>query len=108
MYAVIVTGGKQYRVTPGGYVDVERLPGEVGDQVALDQVLMIADGEEIVVGQPTVSGAQVLTTVTGQGRHRKVLHFHYVAKKRQRVKRGHRQYYTRLRVDEIQQNGEES
>lgn len=107
MYAVVETGGKQYRVTPGGFVDVERLPAEVGDQVTLDKVLMIADGEEIIVGQPTVADAQVVATVTGQRRHRKVIHFHYVPKKRQRVKRGHRQYYTRLRVEEIQAKGEE-
>jgi len=65
-------------------------------------VLMIADGESITLGQPTVAGAQVLATVVGQRRHRKVIFFHYVPKKRERKKRGHRQHYTRLRIDGIQ------
>ena len=102
MYAVVETGGKQYRAMPGEFVDVERLPAEVGQQVALDRVLMIADGESITLGQPTVAGAQVLATVVGQRRHRKVIFFHYVPKKRERKKRGHRQHYTRLRIDGIQ------
>lgn len=102
MYAVVETGGKQYQVSPGEFVDVEKLPFEVGEQVALERVLMIADGEEITVGQPTIPGALVVATVLGQRRHRKVLHFHYMPKKRERKKVGHRQHYTRLRIDEIQ------
>ena len=102
MYAVVETGGKQYRAMPGEYVDVERLPAEVGQHVTLDRVLMIADGEDITIGQPTVAGAQVLATVVGQRRHRKVIFFHYVPKKRQRRKVGHRQHYTRLRIDGIE------
>jgi large subunit ribosomal protein L21 len=98
----VETGGKQYRATPGGFVDVERLPAEVGEQVTLDQVLMIADGEQVTVGQPTVKGASVTATVIGQWRRRKVIWFHYVPKKRQRKKRGHRQYFTRLRIEAIQ------
>ena len=102
MFAVIETGGKQYRATPGETVDVERLPAEVGEQVTLDQVLLIADGDAIMVGQPTVQGATVQATVVGQMRRRKVIWFHYVPKKRERKKRGHRQYYTRLRIETIQ------
>jgi large subunit ribosomal protein L21 len=102
MYAVVETGGKQYRAAPGEFVDVERLPAEVGAQVTLDRVLMIADGEKVTVGQPTVAGALVQATVIGQQKHRKVIFFHYVPKKRERKKRGHRQYYTRLRIDGIQ------
>jgi large subunit ribosomal protein L21 len=102
VFAVIETGGKQYRATPGQTVDVERLPAEVGEQVMLDQVLLIADGDAITVGQPTVKGATVQATVVGQMRRRKVIWFHYVPKKRQRKKRGHRQYFTRLRIDGIQ------
>jgi large subunit ribosomal protein L21 len=102
MYAVVETGGKQYRAAPGDLVDVERLPADVGEQVTLDRVLMIADGEDITVGQPIVAGAQVLATVVGQRRHRKVIFFHYVPKKRERKKVGHRQHYTRLRIDGIQ------
>ena len=102
MYAVVETGGKQYRAALGEFVDVERLPADVGEQVTLDRVLMIADGEKVTVGQPTVAGALVQATVVGQAKHRKVIFFHYVPKKRERKKHGHRQYYTRLRIDGIQ------
>jgi large subunit ribosomal protein L21 len=102
VYAVVETGGKQYRATPGEYVEVERLPVEVGQQVTLDRVLLIADGEQFTVGQPVVEGATVVATVVGQRRRRKVIWFHYVPKKRERKKRGHRQYYTRLRIETIQ------
>jgi large subunit ribosomal protein L21 len=87
MYAVVETGGKQYRAAPGEFVDVERLPAEVG--------------EKVTVGRPNVEGAEVIATVMAQRRHRKVLYFHYVPKKRERKKHGHRQYYTRLRIEQI-------
>ena len=102
MYAVVETGGKQYRAAPGEFVDVEKLPVEVGAQVTLNQVLLIVDGEAVMVGQPTVAGATVVATVTLQRKARKVIFFHYVPKKRQRKKVGHRQYFTRLRIDAIQ------
>jgi large subunit ribosomal protein L21 len=101
MYAVVETGGKQYRAAPGEFVDVERLPVEVGDKVTLDRVLMIADGQNMTVGRPTVEGGEVIATVVAQSRHRKVIFFHYVPKKRERKKRGHRQYFTRLRIEQI-------
>jgi large subunit ribosomal protein L21 len=101
MYAVVETGGKQYRAAPGETVDVERLPAEVGEKVTLDRVLMIADGQNVTVGRPNVEGAEVIATVVAQGRRRKVLWFHYVPKKRERKKRGHRQYFTRLRIERI-------
>jgi large subunit ribosomal protein L21 len=102
MYAVVETGGKQYRMVPGGFVEVEKLPAAVGEQVTLNRVLMVADGSEIRVGQPVLVGASVTATVVGQRRHRKVVIFHYRAKKRERKKRGHRQPFTRLRIEEIQ------
>ena len=102
MYAVVETGGKQYSAMPGGFIDVEKLPAEVGDEITLDKVLLIVDGEDVTVGQPTVSGATVTATVVGQRRHRKVLYFHYVPKKRERKKHGHRQPYTRLRIESVQ------
>jgi len=102
VYAVVETGGKQYCATPGEFVEVERLPFEVGQQVTLDRVLLIADGEQFTVGRPVVEGATVVATVVGQRRRRKVTWFHYVPKKRERKKRGHRQYYTRLRIETIQ------
>jgi large subunit ribosomal protein L21 len=102
MYAVVQTGGKQYRAAPGEVIEVEKLPIEVGEKVALDQVLLVVDGEAIAVGQPTVPGATVTAQVVGQRRRRKVLFFHYVPKKRERKRHGHRQPYTRLLIESIQ------
>lgn len=102
MFAVVETGGKQYKATPGGFIEVEKLPGDKGQQIVLERVLLVADGEQITVGQPLVPGATVVTTVALQARRRKVLHFHYVPKKRQRVKTGHRQPFTRLRIETIE------
>jgi large subunit ribosomal protein L21 len=101
MYAVIKTGGKQYRVTPGDSIDVERLPYEVGEQIELDQVLLVANGSGARVGQPVVKDAKVKATVTRQAKGRKVVVFKFRASKRYRRKKGHRQFYTRLRIDEI-------
>ena len=102
MFVVVETGGKQYKAAPGGFIEVEKLPGDKGQQITLDRVLLLVDGDQVTVGQPLVAGATVLATVTLQARRRKVLHFHYVPKKRQRVKTGHRQPFTRLRINAIQ------
>ena len=102
MYAVVETGGKQYRVAPGGMVDVEKLPVDVGEAVTLDRVLMVVDGTNIQLGQPVVTGVTIRATVVAQRRYRKVVIFHYRAKKRERKKRGHRQPFTRLRIEGIQ------
>jgi large subunit ribosomal protein L21 len=102
MFAVVESGGKQYKATPGGFIEVEKLPGDKGQQIVLDHVLLVANGEQVTVGQPFVSGATVVTTVALQARRRKVLHFHYVPKKRQRVKTGHRQPFTRLQIVSIE------
>ena len=101
MYAVIKTGGKQYRVSPGDSIDVEKLPHQVGEQIELDQVLLVANDSEAQIGQPLVEGAKVKATVTRQARGRKVIIFKYRPSKRYRLKKGHRQHYTRLRIDEI-------
>lgn len=101
MYAVVEMGGKQYKVSAGDNVDVEKLPFEVGEKVELDRVLLVADGDEVRVGQPTVEGAKVLATVTDQAKGRKVIVFKYKPKERYRRKKGHRQAYTRLMIDEI-------
>jgi large subunit ribosomal protein L21 len=101
MYAVIRTGGKQYRVSPGDSVEVEKLPHEVGEQIELDQVLLVSNGSGTKVGQPLVKGAVVKATVTRQAKGRKVVIFKYTASHRYRRKKGHRQQYTRLRIDEI-------
>ena len=102
MYAVVETGGKQYRATPGEVLDVEKLTAGVGEQITLGRVLMIADGETVTVGTPIVTGAQVVATVVGQRRTRKITWFHYRHKKRERKKGGHRQAFTRLRIDQVQ------
>jgi large subunit ribosomal protein L21 len=102
VYVVIESGGKQYRTAPGELLDVEKLPAEVGEQVTLDRVLMVADGADIKVGQPLVDGTTVVATVVAQRRTRKVTWFHYAQKKRERKKGGHRQAFTRLRIEQVQ------
>lgn len=101
MYAVVETGGKQYKVTIGQTIEVERLPMAAGDSVVLDKVLLVADGDAVSVGQPTVKGASVSATVLQHGLGKKAVIFHYRPKQRYRVKKGHRQPFTRLRIDEI-------
>jgi large subunit ribosomal protein L21 len=101
MYAVIRTGGKQYRVSPGQSIDVEKLPDEVGAQIELDDVLLVADGGKARIGQPVVDGAKVKATVTRQAKGRKVIIYKYRPSKRYRRMKGHRQHFTRLRIDEI-------
>ncbi len=101
MYAVIRTGGKQYRVAPGDILEVEKLEGNVGDTITLDDVLLVADGEDVTIGQPTVEGASVTAKITGQHRGEKILVFRYRPKKRIRVRRGHRQYLTRIQIESI-------
>jgi large subunit ribosomal protein L21 len=101
MYAVIRTGGKQYRVAPGDTVEVDRLAGEVGDSVTIADVLLVADGEAVQVGQPIVTGASVTAKITGQYKGTKILVFRYRPKKRIRVRRGHRQQLTRLQISAI-------
>jgi len=101
VYAVVETGGKQYKVGAGDTVDVEKLPFEVGEKIELDRVLLVADGNEVQVGQPTVEGAKVLATVTDHLKGPKIIVFKYKPKERYRRKKGHRQSYTRLTIDEI-------
>lgn len=101
MYAVIRTGGKQYRVMQGASVEVEKLPGKVGDVVTLDDILLVANGDAVQVGQPTLSGASVTAKITGQYRGDKIRIFQYRPKKRIRVRKGHRQYLTRLEIQSI-------
>lgn len=101
MYAVIRTGGKQYRVAPGDTVEVEKLDGNVGDSITLNDVLLVVNGETVQVGAPIVEGATVTAKITGQHRSRKILVFRYRPKKRIRVRKGHRQYLTRLQIESI-------
>ena len=102
MYAIVRTGGRQYRAEPGRTIDVERLPFEEGDSVELTDVLLVTpDNGEPVIGRPTVEGAIIKATVVKQGRQRKVFVWKYKPKERYRRRRGHRQYFTRLRIDDI-------
>jgi large subunit ribosomal protein L21 len=101
VYAIVESGGRQYRAEEGHSFSVEKLPYEVGDQVELNNVLLIANGESVQIGQPTVAGAAVKATVVEQYRGKKILVWKYRAKLRYRRRRGHRQDYTRLRIDEI-------
>lgn len=100
MYAVIKTGGKQYRVSEGDRVRVEKLPGAVGEKVEFDEVLMLG-GERVAVGAPFVSGAKVNAEIVGQGRGKKVIVFKIKRRKSYRRKAGHRQAYTELKVTGI-------
>ncbi|MBL7124894.1 MAG: 50S ribosomal protein L21 [Dehalococcoidales bacterium] len=101
MYAIIETGGKQYRVSPGQTIDVERLNVAEGGTVELDRVLLIVDGDRVTAGTPTVDGAKVVATSQGEGKGKKIIVFKYKPKVRYRKKTGHRQFYTRLVIDKI-------
>jgi len=102
VYAIIRTGGKQYRVGLGDVLRVERLPGEVGDDVALNDVLLVAAGGEFQVGQPVIDGASVTGQILRQGKAKKILVFKKKRRKNYRRLRGHRQPYTALHIKEIQ------
>lgn len=101
MYAIIRTGGKQYQVAAGDTLRVEKLKGEVGDTVELSDVLLVADGEDIKIGRPIVEGASVVAKIAEQGKAKKVLVFKMKRRKGYRVKRGHRQQYTALTIEDI-------
>jgi large subunit ribosomal protein L21 len=101
MYAVIKTGGKQYRVAPGEKLKVEQIPADVGAEVVLDQVLMVGDGESVRVGQPVVAGASVKATVLAHGRGDKIQIFKMRRRKHYQKHQGHRQGYTEIKIDGI-------
>ncbi len=101
MYAVIKTGGKQYRVTAGERLKVEKLEVEVGGKVALDQVLVLSDGETTTIGAPLIKGATVNATVVSHGRGDKVMIFKFRRRKHYRKTQGHRQSYTEILIDDI-------
>ena len=101
MYAIVRTGGKQYQVEAGDTLRVEKLQGEVGDTVELPEVLLVADGEIIKIGQPMVDGAKVIAKIVEQGRHKKIIVFKKKRRQGYQVKKGHRQMYTALTVETI-------
>ncbi len=100
-YAIINTGGKQYRVREGDTVDIERLPGEVGTDITFDRVLMTSVGGKLTIGAPAVEGASVIGEISEQGKGDKVISLRYKNKTRQRVKRGHRQFVTSITIKKI-------
>lgn len=101
MYAVIKTGGKQYRVAEGDEIKVEQLRGEVGDEVAFDQVILTSDGEKVEVGTPFLESTKVVGLITRQAKDRKIVVFKYKRRKGYRRKKGHRQRFTLVRIKEI-------
>jgi large subunit ribosomal protein L21 len=101
MYAVVKTGGKQYRVSAGQKLKVEQIPAEVGAEVTLDQVLMVGEGESVKVGAPLVAGASVKATVVSHGRHDKVKIFKMRRRKHYQKHQGHRQNYTEIQITGI-------
>lgn len=101
MYAVIQTGGKQYRVEQGAVINVELLPGEKGDSVSIDQVLLVSDDKETKVGRPTVAGASVQLEILDQLKGPKVTIFKKIRRHGKQLKKGHRQQYTSVRVASI-------
>jgi large subunit ribosomal protein L21 len=100
-YAIVQTGGKQYRVTAGDFIDVEKLPVEVGATVELPHVLLLSQEDQLLVGRPHVEGARVVAEVREQGKDTKIVVFKYKAKTRYRKKQGHRQRFTRLQIMEL-------
>lgn len=101
MYAVIVTGGKQYRVSAGQRIKVEKLSAEVGSEVLIGEVLLRGEGESVEIGVPHIEGAAVRATVLSHGRHDKVRIFKMRRRKHYQKRQGHRQHYTELRIESV-------
>ena len=104
MYAIIQTGGKQYRVTPGEEVKVEKLFGEIGDNVIFDKVLLTSDGEAVNLGKPYLENTKVQGLITRHDKDRKIIVFKYKRRKGYKKKQGHRQNYTLIKVENIETN----
>ena len=101
MYAIIRTGGKQYQVSPGERLRVEKLDGSIGDSIEIEDVLLVADGDDIKVGQPVVAGAKVSAKIVEQDKAKKIVVFHKKRRSGHRVKNGHRQPFTSLEIQGI-------
>ena len=108
MYAIVETGGKQYKVAPGQKIDVDRLGVYEGKDIELSKVLLIADGEDTIIGSPTIDGAKVIATCLGEKKGDKVIVFKYKPKVRYRRKTGHRQIHANLEIKEIVKPGGEA
>lgn len=101
MYAVVVTGGKQYRVVEGETLKLEKLAAEVGSTVDFDKVLMVANGDDIKMGKPYLEGSKVVASVVAQGRHKKIHVLKFRRRKHHMKQMGHRQDYTEVKIDKI-------
>ena len=101
MYAIVKTGGKQYRVQEGDILRVEKLAGEIGSEITFDDVLMYSDGETVTVGRPKVENVNVSGRIVAQGKNKKIIVFKYKRRKRYRRKQGHRQQFTAVQIDSI-------
>ena len=106
MYAVVHSGGKQYKVQKGEILRVEKLPGEIGSKVSFDKVLMFSDGENVRIGQPVLDDVTVEGNIVEQGKYKKIIVFKYKKRKRYRKKQGHRQQYTAIRIESIGGQGD--
>ena len=102
MYAVIVTGGKQYKVTEGEFLKIEKLEVATGEAVTFDRVLLIGNGDDVQIGAPVVDGAKVVAEVVSQGRHDKVRIIKFRRRKHHMKRQGHRQWYTEIKITGIQ------
>jgi large subunit ribosomal protein L21 len=102
MYAIVDSGGKQYKVQEGEILRVEKLAGEVGNQVSFDKILMFSDGENVNIGTPILDDVAVNGHIVEQGKAKKIIVFKYKRRKRYRRKRGHRQQFTAVKIDNIQ------
>ena len=101
MFAIIDVGGKQYKVSPGDKIKLEKLNTPAGEEVIFDKVLLIADGDKVAIGSPHVTGVAVKGKVTDQGRHKKLIVFRYASKTRRKTKKGHRQHFTEVEITAI-------
>mgnify|MGYP000188682147 CR=1 FL=1 len=101
MYAVVNSGGKQYKVEEGQILRVEKIPGDVGENVSFDKVLLFSDGENLTIGQPHLDNVEVSGHIVEQGKNKKIIVFKYKKRKRYRKKQGHRQQYTAVKIDSI-------
>ena len=102
MYAIVNTGGKQYKIQQGDVLRVEKIPGEVGSPVSFDKVLMFSDGENVNIGRPVLDNVAVKGHIVDQGKDKKIIVFKYKRRKRYRRKLGHRQQYTEIKIDSIE------
>jgi large subunit ribosomal protein L21 len=108
MYAVFRSGGRQYQVEPGTVIKLEKLPGEVGSDVTLNEVILIGEGDDVRVGRPLIEDVAIRGRIVEQGRHRKIIVFKHKRRKDYRKKQGHRQQYTAVLIQSIEKAIEES